>query len=141
MVTGPTIEYTHIHTHRHTHTHRERERERERVKGRPYKHKCSFPLYFSLSDTGVNYKESITKYITTVCWCVCVCVRSKRADDGGHACRAHVLLDLHLQQLQHHLHPGPLEEHPQTGVRMGADDCGQVGLSLSLSASLWFPPS
>ncbi|KAI1233610.1 Sodium/myo-inositol cotransporter 2, partial [Lamprotornis superbus] len=48
-------------------------------------------------------------------------------DDVGDDRSPHVLPDLHLQQLQHHLHHGPLETPPAPLLRVGADDRGQVG--------------
>lgn len=52
--------------------------------------------------------------------------RSEGSDDGRHAGRTHVLLDLHIQQFQHHLHHGSVEVHPEVCFWVGAHDRGQV---------------
>lgn len=52
--------------------------------------------------------------------------RPARADDGGDDRRPHVLSDLHLQQLQHHFHHGPVEEFQGQCIRVGAYVSGQV---------------
>ena len=63
---------------------------------------------------------------------VCVCVlpgRPEGSDDGCDDRGAHVLVDVHLQQLQHHLHHGPVALLAAARLRVGAHDSGQVSLT------------